>query len=630
MAATTVWGLDIGNSAIKAVKMTRVGPACKIEDFDIVEIPPGEDDKDRSARLQTALTNLTANHKFGRDPVIVAVTGNICLHREFQLPPGSDDKLGELVQYEAKQQIPFPLDQVEWGYERYEDPSGVGVALIAVRKNDIQELLTLLKDKCNLNVKGITASPMALYNFIQYEFNPQQTTLILDAGAKGTDFVVMNKRQIYFRTIQIAGREITRALENKFKVPFAKAEDLKKNIAQSPQKDKILQVIEPTLRQLGAEIQRTIGFYKSKARGQRIQQAYLLGHTFRLPGMAESLQAQVREAPFAIVEGLQRVKIDHSCNAEVWNTEFPTMAVAIGLGIQGLGLSELKLNLLPRELVDEAKGVAMKGWVLAAAAVVLAALGVGYMTEQKLLEGYKKRLEELTAIETNAKKFDDKERGITASFPKKKDVLERLSRIARDRGRVTQIFSTVAALPVFGAESKIYMTNLYVSRMPLGKDSLADSTRAEVLTSQNLNGSSSVYGYMAKGVDPITLPAELRPDAPMVVVLSCEVDDSDDKALNRFLAVEEALKALPEVKDLRTSDRVLGKVEHVETPLVYRYEGQLMSTDSRMAPARETKTPGGKKQTVFHAIFRWVDPNDPDLEPVDAPKPAAPAAAPKK
>src|SRR5439155_9321443 len=120
-----------------------------------------------------------------------------------------------------------------------------------------------------LNVRGITASPLSLFNFIQYEFRPDNTTLILDAGAKGTDFVVMNKRQIYFRSIQIAGREITRVLENKFKVPYDKAESLKKNIEKSPQMDQILTVIEPTLRNLGADVQRTIGFYKAKSRGQR-------------------------------------------------------------------------------------------------------------------------------------------------------------------------------------------------------------------------------------------------------------------------------------------------------------------------------------------------------------------------
>ncbi|MGD0094451.1 MAG: pilus assembly protein PilM, partial [Planctomycetota bacterium] len=382
MAVNTVWGLDIGDSAIKAVKLVATADGCRVAEFDIVEIVVGEDEKDRAKRVQTSLNTLTSNHRFGSDPVYVAVSGNVCLHREFVLPPGSEDKLMDLVQYEAKQQVPYPLEQVEWGFERYEDPNGVGVVLIAVRKNDIQDLLTL-GESFKLNVRGIAPSAVALYNFIHYEFKPEGTTLVLDAGAKGIDFVVLNKRQIYFRTIQVAGREITRALETKFKVSYEKAEELKKNVAKSPQMDKILDVIEPTLRQVGNEVQRTIGFYKAKARGQRINQCYLLGHTFRLPRMADYLQTQLREAPFALVEGLQRIKLDLNVNTEVWNTEFPTMAVALGLAVQGLGKSELKLNLLPQPKKVELERAKWKGWMVAAAAAILAALFFSHRQAEK-------------------------------------------------------------------------------------------------------------------------------------------------------------------------------------------------------------------------------------------------------
>ena len=38
MAAKVVWGLDIGNSALKAVKMERQGTEAKVVDFDIISI----------------------------------------------------------------------------------------------------------------------------------------------------------------------------------------------------------------------------------------------------------------------------------------------------------------------------------------------------------------------------------------------------------------------------------------------------------------------------------------------------------------------------------------------------------------------------------------------------------------
>jgi type IV pilus assembly protein PilM len=619
--------LDIGNSSIKAVKMTRVGGACKIIDFDIVDIAFSEEDKDRSERLQAALGELTRNHKFGSDPVYLAVPGNICLHREFQLPAGSESKLAELVQYEARQQISLPLEQVEWGFERYEDSGGIGVALIAVRKNDIQDMLGTAAHY-KLNVRGITAGPMALYNFVHYEFNPQSTTLILDAGAKATDFVVMNKRQIYFRTIQIAGREITRVLENKFKVSHEKAEDLKKNIAQSPQMEKILTVIEPTLRQLGAEVQRTIGFYKSKSRGQRIAQCYLLGHTFRLPKMAEYLQSQVREAPFAIVEGLQRVKLDPTCNVDVWNNEFPTMAVAMGLGLQGLGLGELTLNLLPGETKDEQAVQRWKIWGAASAAVLVATLGVSYVNAGSLRDQYQARLAETEATVKASSGSDQQMAQVVKGIPAEEEKFQRHARPLglRDRGRVNEIFSRLLALktddgkPFFGPENKVCLTNWHVSRAPLGAGAvqLPDTGRDSALkASSNLSGPNSIYAPLAKGADFATLPPELRPDVPLLVVISGEIEHPSP--LLRLEALEKVLaKNFPEISGINTRDYTDGKT-YADPQLMYHWtEGTFREKTPDPATGRAEKSADPqKKYLTFHASFRWDDKNDPDLQPVE-------------
>jgi len=668
MAANTVWGLDIGNSAIKAVKLVRTSDGCKINEFEIIDIPVGEDEKDRGSRVRAALTTLTANHRFGSDPVYVAVSGNVCLHREFPLPPGSEDKLADLVQYEAKQQIPFPLDQVEWGFEQYEDPTGIGVVLIAVRRNDIQDLLALT-ESFRLNVRGITPSAVALFNFIHYEFKPEGTALVLDAGARGIDFVVLNKRQIYFRTIQIAGREITRVLENKFRVPYEKAEELKKNIVKSPQADKIMAVIEPTLRQVGAEVQRTIGFYKARARGQRIQQCYLLGHTFRLPRMAEYLQTQLREAPFALVEGLQKVKLDPDINIDVWNNEFPTMAVAIGLAIQGIGASELKLNLLPQPKQAEMESRRQKAWMAAAAAVILATLGFSYAQAGKANESMRKRLAQMEAASNDANKFQAQEKKAVANLPATENLLERYSRIAHDCGKITQIFPKLAALrsadnkPFFGRENKIYLTSLYVSRMPFGgrTEGLPDTAdRAPIRKSEALEGPLSMYAVLnkPKAADPLSLPPELRPDVPLVVVMAGEVELGSGQDANKDALRTEALKTvdelrkllskMPEVKDVRTNHDDNAPVYTEAVPEYSWEQGTLKAAlQPGTAPPTPAPPPPGvtpappgpgpaaapavpeapkerKIQTMyFYAVMRWVDPADPDLEPVEVATPPA-------
>jgi hypothetical protein len=455
--------------------------------------------------------------------------------------------------------------------------------------------------------------------------------LILDAGAKGTDFVVMNRRQVYFRTIQIAGREITRVLENKFKVPYEKAEDLKKNIAKSPQAAKILTVIEPTLRQLGAEVQRTIGFYKSRARGQKIQHCYLLGHTFRLPKMAETLQAQVREAPFALVEGLQRVKLDHTINPDVWNNEFPTMAVAIGLGVQGLGLSELTLNLIPKAKETEQQIQGWKSWAAASVAMILVTLFYSYAEAQNSNKFFADKLVELEKTEQGMKKNDEELKKALVGLDNQKVLAERYSRVAHDRGKLNQAFGRIAGLKTsdsksfFGAENKIFLTNLYVSRMPIGSGGgLLDSPdRTKASAGETLTGPKSLYGPLAKGADPLGIPAELRPDAPLVVVISGEVE-SGPNALKVLGQMEELLKKLPEVSGkVQTETNNNGPI-YIESVPELNWDGT-PKTDKAPDPTKDKKT----QYMLFNAIVRWNDQVDPDREPVEgAPPPSAPATKP--
>ncbi len=627
MAANVVWGVDIGNSAIKAVKMIRVGDEATVVEFDIIDIVGAEDDEsDRQAQVSKSLGTLVENHDFGKDPVYISLPGNLCLFREFQLPPGSESKLAELVQYEAKQQIPFPLDQVELVWERFDDPSGtgVGVEMIVVRKNIIEEILALT-DQANLNVEGISVAPVALFNFINYEYSPSGATLILDAGHKSTDFVVVRDRHMYSRTIHIAGRELTRVLENKFKVPFEKAEELKRNIGQSKQAKKILSVIEPTLRQLGSEIQRTIGFYKSKARGQKLTQGYLLGHTFRLPGMAETMAGNIREASFTIVEGIQRIRLDRSINPDVFANEFPTMAVTIGLGLQGLELSEWKANLLPKERVVTQQIEGKRGWGIACAAAVLLTVLATYNLASGELNRMNQLKEQIDSAGANVRKYEKDLKRAVQGLSYRKERLERISRIGRDRGRMTQIFNRMTSLKdgggqsLFGPAQKTFLANVYVSRTPLTykssdgwapvKEEFNNSRKANLNSSQYLEGAGSVYSELAEAGDLKDLPEENRPDVPLVVILSLECEGNRAQVVQN---VESALKKISEVD---------GTSIKYETPAPRQRREKRPNMDKAGNPLTSNPVHGSDTVRTFyplHFIFKWSPKDVPDAKLVKA------------
>ncbi len=162
--AKTVWGIDIGYSAIKAVKISRSGQTAEIIDFDVAEIEPDEDDSTRPMRIQLALRGLAARKSIGATPVILSIPGHQTFFRPFHLPAVPDRKVAEIVQYEARQQIPFPLEEVYWGWQRYAsqlEESELGVDVVAVRKEIVDQLLSIA-DELGLKVVGLQSTPLAL------------------------------------------------------------------------------------------------------------------------------------------------------------------------------------------------------------------------------------------------------------------------------------------------------------------------------------------------------------------------------------------------------------------------------------------------------------------------------------
>jgi type IV pilus assembly protein PilM len=368
---TVAWGLDIGSATIKAIKLAKTGSGVAVVDFDVVEIEYSEDDSTRPARVKAALAELAKRKKFGRIPVFFSVPGNQVFFRPFNLPAVGDRKVDEIVNYEARQQVPFALEEVVWDYQVSPvGPSGeLTVSLVAIRKEIVDRLLDSLRE-FNLNVVGLAPSPIAVLNYVSYDLGPAETSLILDAGAKVTDFVILHSNGFWFRPLPIAGEDITHVFEQKFRMPHAEAESLKLKIGESKQAEKMFQVVEPTLRSLAGEIQRTAGYYKSLSRDVRIGRVFGIGHTFALPGMVDFLSRNV-EMEVELVNAPQRVAVSPGVDTTWFAEEFPGMGAALGLALQALGYGKVEMTLLPKALLDEQQaGVRRWFYGVAAAAVV--------------------------------------------------------------------------------------------------------------------------------------------------------------------------------------------------------------------------------------------------------------------
>ncbi len=379
-SARSAWGIDIGNRALKAIKLVRDGDRFRVDDFEIIEheqiLSVAGDNKE--GMLQTALAHFMERHETKGSVVGVSVSGQQSFARFIKLPPVEPKKIPEIVRFEAIQQIPFPLDDVEWSYQLFQEPDSpdVEVGIFAMKKELVNRQIAYFTN-LGLNVQVVQMSPLAVYNAMYYDDRVAQTTMFMDSGSENTDLIIAEGQSVWLRTLPIGGNNFTEALAKSFKLSFAKAEELKRNAATSKYAKQIFQAMRPVFADLVAETQRSIGFYASVHRDARISKIVALGSTFQLPGLQKYLQQNL-QLPVEKLDGFKASPPTDAKLAGPYQEGMITLAGAYGLAVQAMGQSKITSSLLPATIRRQKIWQEKTKWFAAAAALfVVGTLGAG-------------------------------------------------------------------------------------------------------------------------------------------------------------------------------------------------------------------------------------------------------------
>jgi type IV pilus assembly protein PilM len=408
-----VWGIDLGQCALKALRVELHDGQIHATNFDYVEHPKilSQPDADPDQLTREALEQFLSRNHLKGDYVVIGVPGQSGLARFVKLPPVEEKKIGEIVKFEAKQQIPFPLEEVVWDFQKIgsgEVTDGFAleteIGLFAMKRDIISRCLQHYTE-VGIEVDAIQMAPLALCNFVAYDQlgkggppvapsedddtpkGKRKCVVALDIGTDASNLVITDgDKVIWQRPIPLGGNHLTRALSKELKLTFAKAEHLKRNAAKSPPDLKqILAALRPVLTDIVGEVQRSLGYFTGAHREAHIAYLVGLGSAFRLPGLqkylSEKLGLEVKKpATF------ERLTGDEVTGSPVFVENVLGFPVAYGLAIQGAKIlakpsetyARLATNLLPPEIRKERQIRAKKPWALAAAAMIFA--GVGVMT----------------------------------------------------------------------------------------------------------------------------------------------------------------------------------------------------------------------------------------------------------
>src|SRR5580700_4812231 len=115
-----VWGIDVGQCGVKAIRLEDIDDEMTATAFDYIEYPKilTQPDADPDQLTRDALEQFLSRNSIRGDMVVISVPGQSGLARFVKLPPVEERKIADIVKFEAKQQIPFPLEEVVWDYQK--------------------------------------------------------------------------------------------------------------------------------------------------------------------------------------------------------------------------------------------------------------------------------------------------------------------------------------------------------------------------------------------------------------------------------------------------------------------------------------------------------------------------------
>ncbi|HEY6563084.1 MAG TPA: pilus assembly protein PilM [Pirellulaceae bacterium] len=425
-----VWGIDIGQCGLKAIR-GRAGEAgtVLVEAFEYLEYPKllSQQDADPEELVRDAVKTFLTRNPVRGDRVAISVSGQSGLARFIKLPPVDEKQLPNLVGYEAKQQIPFALEDVVWDYQRMPTLGGeddefaqTEVGLFAMKRDQVLRLIRPLVD-AEVEIDVVQLTPISIYNAIVFDESlapdgsdvardPNAWYVIFSMGTDASDLVLTNGARVWQRSVPIGGNHFTKQITTDLKLTFAKAEHTKRNAREAADPRKVFQSMRPVFNDLVTELQRTLGYFGGIERGSEFKRIIAVGNSLKLPGLAQFLEKNL-EVPVQRIDHFKRLKGKIVSEDAQFKDNALTFPTAYGLVLQGLGMSPLRTNLIPREILKARMVRRKKPWIAAAAAALLAAFGFNFFFHWRAWnsvhpDDWKVVKDSVTTVETESSKYE--------------------------------------------------------------------------------------------------------------------------------------------------------------------------------------------------------------------------------
>lgn len=381
---------------------------------------------------------MLAEGGFVAKSVRLSLSGQSSFSRLSKLPPlmGNKSAINKIVEYEARQTVPYPMNEVVWDYqlirhewedtrvETQEDGSTLEIAdsheeyealFVAVKTDQITCYTDVIEDS-GKEILSVEIAPVALFNAAKgTQCRDDECVLILNIGGRGTNLMIADHQRAFIRSIPIAGDAITQQVAKEYNIGFAEAEDLKHRHGfvalggayEEPESEvaaTISKIARNVMTRLHGEVSRSINVWRAQHGGNAPSRVLLAGGGSTMMYITDFFQEKLR-LPVEYLNTFGAITIAEQVDKEELQAVAPMFQELIGMSLRSITQCPFDISLVPASIRNQKELDRKKPYFYISAASLLVCLGIFYIGVYKRLNFDKSRVDrvQVRVEETNKK-----------------------------------------------------------------------------------------------------------------------------------------------------------------------------------------------------------------------------------
>lgn len=327
-------GIDIGYRTVRAVEVEMSGDQTRLLKRGSAAFDPHiwDDLLNGKDTLAQAIRSALSAGGISASEATAGLPRRLVTLKYARLPHAEPEQIRQMVEYEAQQYIPFPVEDVVLDHQIVSDETEemTTVMVVAARRTIVEDLMAAF-DKAGVEVTRLSVSALALGEHASSSTIP---IALLDVEAGELDLAVVT-----------AGRLL-----------FTRAATLSETAAT-----------QAGAQRLAGEVARSLTSYQNEYRAQPVSKLLVAGPTSDLPDIEMTLSGLL-DVPIARMNGQM---------LPVTDSDALSYATAVGLALEKGGRGISQINLVPTSRFEQKAAAKRRVQSLAAVAVLVVVLVVG-------------------------------------------------------------------------------------------------------------------------------------------------------------------------------------------------------------------------------------------------------------